>query len=508
MKKLVRAVAIITIFAVITRALGFILRIYMSRKLGAETLGYYQVAITVFGVLCTIISSGIPVIVSRSVASAYSNKNSVKQNSIVSSGLFISGVAAAFLCGIIFLFPSSIDYIFTSRSSVRILIWLLPGVLASAIYATFRGALWGQKRFFWISCSEFIEQIVRIIFIVILFEMLSSLAPLGELAAISLSAACVISAIVVAVLYFCYGGKLTNPFGSFAPVIKASSPITTIRTASSLGTFLIAIIIPLRLVASGMPQEKAMSLFGIASGMALPLIMIPSTFVGAIATAVIPDISENYMDRSSLANVQNFDLIRRRMNSALSVTLVVSFICVPIYFCLGPQLGVFLFNSKEAGIYVSRASILMVPICLSQISTSFLNAVGMEYRSLMYYAAGSVLMFLSIYFLPPIMGINSLIVGLGALFTTTTILNISYLGKKRLLSRKHIFTCFALFAYCIPTMLIAKYVYILLSSFLPLSVSLVAAFGLSAACFIGLCLAFHQLEFQFFFSRRKAKKQV
>lgn len=47
MKRLVKAVAIITIFAVLTRALGFVLRIYMSRKMGAELLGIYQVAITV-----------------------------------------------------------------------------------------------------------------------------------------------------------------------------------------------------------------------------------------------------------------------------------------------------------------------------------------------------------------------------------------------------------------------------------------------------------------------------
>ena len=508
MRKLVKAVAIITIFAVLTRALGFILRIYMSRKLGAEILGMYQVAITVFGVLLTIISSGLPVIVSRTVASAYSGKNFAKQNSVVSSALFISVLISCILSLIIFAFPASVDFIFTSKQSTKILLWLLPGVVASSFYATFRGALWGQKRFFWISCSEFAEQLIRIVFIAILFEAFSSLAPLGVLAAISLSAACIISAIMVTILYFCYGGKLTNPFHSFTPVLKTSSPITTIRTASSLGTFLIAIIIPLRLVACGMTQARAMSLFGIASGMALPLIMIPSTLVGAIATAVIPDISENYIDKNSLSVKQNFSVIKSRMNSSLGISLVVSFLCVPIFLVLGPQIGVFLFNSKEAGIYVSKAAVLMVPICLSQISSSFLNAVGMEFRSLLYYAAGSVLLFLSIYFLPPLMGINSLIVGMGALFSTTTLLNISYLGKKGLLSRKHIFTFAILSVYCIPTALVAKYSYQLLNAFCPFALALVVSCALTATLYVALCLMFHQLDFQMFFTKRKAKKQV
>lgn len=508
MRRLVRAVAIITIFAVITRALGFVLRIYMSRKLGAEILGNYQVAITVFGVLCTLISSGIPVIVSRTVSAAYVSKDYNKQNLITSSALFVSVGLSVVLCGFFLLFPSSLNFIFTSKSSTRILLWLLPGVVASAIYATLRGALWGQKKFFWISFSEFIEQAIRIVFIVILFEATPGLASMGELAAISLSAACVVSAIVVAILYFCYGGKVKSPFKSFVPLVKASSPITTIRTASSLGTFLIAIIIPLRLVASGMTREKAMSLFGIASGMALPLIMIPSTLVGAIATAVIPEISEHMTDPKLSQNNPGILKIRARMNSAFNASLVVAFLCVPIFLCLGKEIGLFLFNSEEAGIYVSRASVLMIPICLSQISTSFMNAVGMELRSLLHYVAGAALLFLSIYFLPPLMGINSLIVGMGLLFTTTSVLNIAYLGKKRLLSRKHVTTCFILAAYCVPSALVAKYGYMLLSLFCPFAVSIIFSCGISAAIFVGCCVFFHQLDVHLFFTRRKVKKQV
>ena len=167
MKRLVKAVATITFFAVLTRALGFFLRVYMSRKLGAELLGTYQVAITVFGVFCTLISSGIPLMISRSVSSAYANQNFKKQNQVVSSGLLISVAISVLLCAIVLIFPETLGFVFTSKTSVRILFWLLPGVVASAVYSAFRGALWGQKRFFWISCSEFFEQFARIVLIVI-----------------------------------------------------------------------------------------------------------------------------------------------------------------------------------------------------------------------------------------------------------------------------------------------------------------------------------------------------
>ena len=508
MKRLVKAVAIITIFAVLTRALGFLLRIYMSRKLGAEVLGMYQVSITVFGVFCTLISSGIPIIISRSVASSYASHNYKKEHQIVSSGILISLCLSIILSALVLLFPDILNFVFTSHESLKILFWLLPGVIATSIYAAFRGALWGQKRFFWISCSEFFEQLSRIILIIILFECCSKLSSAGELAAISLSAACILSAILVTILYFIYGGRLTNPFIEFKPLIKNSTPITAIRTASSLGQFLIAIIIPIRLVASGMTKSTALSLFGIASGMALPLIMIPGTIIGALATAIVPDLSEIAVNQKMLANNPKLNIIKSRVNTSINATLVIAFMLVPVFLVLGPQIGMFLFASKEAGIYVSRAALLMIPMCISQISSSLMNAIGMENRSLLHYAAGSTLLFLSVYFLPKIIGINALIVGLGMLFTTTSVLNLILLAKRGLMSKIHAKTALILLFYIVPSALSAKYTYLLFNMFCPSNIALIIAGIISVSIYLFLCVLFHQFDIQIFFSKRKSKKQV
>ncbi len=65
MKSLFKTVALITFFSVITRVVGFLFRIYLSRTVGAEALGMYQVAFSIFMVLLTIISSGLPLVISR-----------------------------------------------------------------------------------------------------------------------------------------------------------------------------------------------------------------------------------------------------------------------------------------------------------------------------------------------------------------------------------------------------------------------------------------------------------
>ncbi len=47
-KKIVGAVATVAVFEVFTRLIGFLFKIYLSRALGAEALGLYQIALSVF----------------------------------------------------------------------------------------------------------------------------------------------------------------------------------------------------------------------------------------------------------------------------------------------------------------------------------------------------------------------------------------------------------------------------------------------------------------------------
>ena len=73
-KNIIKAMFCVTFFSVATRTLGFLLKIYLSRELGSVLLGSYQVAMSIFAVLMTFVSSGIPVVLSRNV-SYFSCKN-------------------------------------------------------------------------------------------------------------------------------------------------------------------------------------------------------------------------------------------------------------------------------------------------------------------------------------------------------------------------------------------------------------------------------------------------
>ena len=65
MKSFFKTVALVSVFSVSEKFLGFLYRIFLSRTIGAEGVGLYQVALSVFGLFYTVACSGIPVTVSR-----------------------------------------------------------------------------------------------------------------------------------------------------------------------------------------------------------------------------------------------------------------------------------------------------------------------------------------------------------------------------------------------------------------------------------------------------------
>lgn len=160
-KSLFRAVALVAIFAIITRVLGFLFRIYLSRKLGAELLGVYQIASSVFMVLVLLVASGLPLTVSKKTARCFVKKDDKTAHKIVSGALAI-GIFVSLIIFFVFIFGGNyISQIFADRNCMTVLLFLLPAVLFSAIYSSLKGYLWGMQDYFFMGLSELIEQIGR-----------------------------------------------------------------------------------------------------------------------------------------------------------------------------------------------------------------------------------------------------------------------------------------------------------------------------------------------------------
>ena len=509
MKSIVKNVAIITFFSILTRLFGFVFRIFLSRTIGAEALGMYQVVLSVFMVFLTIVSSGFTLIISRMTASYRVKSDKKAIASLVSSCIIVGLAVSILLCLFVLLFRNVFSHIFTDKNCINILIILLPSLVFSALYSVFRGAMWGQDNYFGLCVSELVEQISKILICVLILGSSMSAIESAMGVAWSFTFSCLISAVFVAVLYFIYGGKLAKPTKIYKNVVKQSAPITGVRVLGSFAQPLIALILPARLIAAGYTSSQAMSIYGVALGMTFPLLYLPSTIIGSLATALVPDIS--------MAMAKNDkEHIQKRVQTSVNFTTIISFLIAPIFVAVGDKIGLFLYNDALSGSLLQFSAWLMVPMGLTNISSAVLNSLGYEVKSFVNYVVGGVFMFLSILILPKYIGVNSLIVGMGISTVVTSLLNFAMLRKKLNLKIVVLPRVALLILLCLPTVALTSFLSSILSNFVPLFVDLLISCFVGLFVFCLLCVTFGVVKLstisvvvkdRLFTTKKKAKLQ-
>lgn len=421
MKSIFKAVAIITIFSVITRALGFLFRIFLSRKLGAEGIGLYQMATSILGIFMTIIASGIPLTTAKLVSKYESQNELMKRDKVVTSALIVALVVASISSIIIFLLKSFWHIILTDSRAVEILLILIPSILFSAIYAVFRGALWGKNDYFSCGLTELIEQILRFALTFVFLLSINDTFLATKNSAIAFNITCLLSALITFFIYI-KTGKLNFKKGEFKNIIKSASPITGVRLANSLVQPLTTLVIPTMLILTGYTSIEAISSLGVVMGMTFPMLFVPMSFVGSISMVLIPSVS------SMLAN-NEFSKIEQNINSSIKISTFISMLFIPLYLSVGNLIGIVLFNNAYSGVLLQLSAVCVLPITLCNLTGSILNALNLEVKSFVNYIIGSIILFLSLIILTPIIKINSVIISFFLSMTTITLLNIRKIKK-------------------------------------------------------------------------------
>ncbi len=499
MKSLFKTVVLITFFSVLTRIAGFFFRIYLSRSIGAEALGMYQVAFSIFMVLLTIVSSGLPLIISRQCAAFRANKEGKKEGALITIALIFSLVISVVLCLVVLIFKNLFASLFTDARCLQILIVLLPSLVFSSVYSVFRGALWGKNNYFALCVSELFEQIVRIIVCVFMVAPAFSALENATNVAWSLTIACIASMAFVVILFFAYGGKLHKPQKKmFAPLVRQSTPITGIRVAGSFIQPLVGIIIPSRLIAIGYTSSQAMSIFGVAMGMTMPLLFVPNTIIGSLSTALIPDLS------AAMAKGDN-KYIQNRIRTSVIFSLFISCLFVPAYLALGEMAGVFIYNNTLSGTLLTSAAWVLVPLGITNITSALLNSLGMEVKSFVNYFVGAIAMFLCLWFLPSLIGVNALIYGMGASYLITALLNTLMLKRKVKVKLGILKPLALMIVLVLPSAALSYFIANLCAQVMPLFLTLMIGGSVSVISFVLLCSIMGLIDVQSFVVRARKR---
>lgn len=421
MKSIFKAVATVTIFSIITRALGFLFRIFLSRKLTAEGLGLFQLASSILGIFLTLISSGLPLTTAKFVSKYETNNLYNKRNKVVTTALVVSILLAFVCCAVILLFKGVWNFILTDKRVVDILFVLIPSLIYSAIYSIFRGGLWGQHDYFNCGLTELIEQIIRFISTFILLYSVNDVFVATKLSAHAFNITCLISAIIAMVIYL-KKSKLDFRKGEYKNLIKSSMPVTGVKVASSLVQPITSLIIPAMLVVSGQTNVEAISSYGVIMGMVFPMLFVPLTVIGSISMVLIPSIS-SMLAKNEISNIKN------NIKKSLEVSIFISMLFIPLYLSVGNLIGFVLFDNAMAGTMLQIAAICILPISLCNLTSSVLDALNLEIKSFKNYLLGSAVLIVGLIILTPFIGVSSITISYFLSMLTISLLNLKTIKK-------------------------------------------------------------------------------
>lgn len=420
---ILKSLLTVTGFTILTRSLAFLFKIYLSRSLGAEVLGLYQMALTLFFLLIALSTGGISTVLSRKIAEMNAKGRGDGGLQLLSSSLII-GLGICLVCiGIGYLSLPHLGFILTDSRATELVKIMLPALFSTTFYIIIRGWFWGNKHFFDFSVSEFIEEILRILFTFLLISGLIS----GISGQKGVAFAFVISdfmvMIVIVIMFFRRGGEFVKA-GPLLHIVKPSTPLTIMKIFGSLTGTAVALIIPSGLIAGGMSIAEATASIGRISGMANPLLFAPNSIISATAIVLIPEMSAS----NAKANTT---LLKKQISSGIVGSLIISGAFMLVYLALGRELTAFLYNDTLSGVFLERASIVLLLMPINHILASSMNSIGKERENFLTYAVGTMLMLGASILLPRYLGTDSVIIA-DILFLGTALIGNSYFLRKHI----------------------------------------------------------------------------
>lgn len=419
MNKTAKSFGIVTGFSIVTRLASFIFKMWMSRALGAEIVGLYQIALSVLMMLFTI-TAGAPTVLSRKIAEA--SGNGKKQNSLATASLIMGLCVSCVICAVFFALGDKISPLFSNPDSMPLFFIMLPTLVTSTLYASLRSWFWGRKNFLAFSATELVDEIIKILLSIVFTTVLAWNLNGGESIALAMTISDFACVVILVVLFFACGGRLTKPSG-FKDLTLKTLPLSATRIITSLVASLTALVLPKMLVKSGLTLAEATAQYGRVAGMALPLIMAPVSFIGALSVVFVPDIAE-------LRAKGDMDAVRAKMSTSLLFAIVIACLFFVIYLPLGQSLGQLLFGDKEAGKFVSYCSLMLFPVALAQATTPMVNSLGKEQHTLVNSLLGAIVMLPCIFLMPKYIGVYAMALSSGVCFLLVSVLNLVLLKKE------------------------------------------------------------------------------
>ncbi len=372
---------VLTLTTQLLRVVGLFFIAFLSGRIGTEGIGLYQLTFSVYFLASTMASSGIGIAVSRLTAESIGISGYKSTSNVVRRAAAFSLFTGLLIGIVLFVFSGFIGTsLLGDHRSVISLKTLSFGLPFMALSSCLRGYFYGVRKILIPASQMIFEQAVQL---AIVLAIINSFASRGlEYSCLAIAVSSTITEALSCgygfVLYILERNRsalavkrekeINRQILSISIPVAASSYLRAgLRTAEN-------ILIPSGLRRHGSSEGAALSRFGLL-GMAMPVLLFPSSFLTAISALLLPEISEAY----SLKNAQK---IKNIFSKVFQYTVMLSLLFSGIFISFAGDFGILIYKNGDAGLLIMLLAPLVPLIYLDFIVDSMLNGLNQQVKTL------------------------------------------------------------------------------------------------------------------------------
>ena len=403
---------ILTVSSLILRFAGIIFKVYITRLIGSEGVGLYQLVFSFYILASTFATSGISTAVTRLVTEEMALGS--KQGTLrifrrsVELTLIIAFVSmGVVLLGAEFIAKTLIGDI-RSLPAIKILPLSLPFM---GVSSCIRGYFIAKRQVTPNALTQIFEQGIRIGAVILLVKKFISKGIAYATAGV-IFGDCIAEGLSCLVLFLCFlkskrslnnlKGRKNPPFGVIKELTRISLPITSGRYLNTALRTAENVLVPKNLARYPHSGVGALSQFGMIKGMALPILFFPSTLLNSVSTLLIPEIGE------AVAKNMN-STVKRLTHQVLKLTTLISFIFGGVFLFAGEKIGLLIYKSADVGTLLTALAPIVPFMYLDSVSDGILKGLDQQTFTFRTALSDSTLRIILILCLLPITGMKGFI---------------------------------------------------------------------------------------------------
>lgn len=394
------------------KSIGVSFGVYLTNRVGAQTMGLFSLMGGVYGFALTLATSGIQLGVTKLTVEAIGRGEECRVRTIMRTA---TCCAALFGIGAMLLLFCTAPiagsrWLKDPRTILPLRLFgiTLPFLALSSVW---NGYFTAVRRTYKTAVAQVLEQGIKIAATVFLLTLLLPRGTEGACCALILGGACAeIFSFLLNLVLYAFDRKIhfrsipkNSPGREWGALLSITVPIALTAYLRSGLLTLQHILIPEGLRKSGVSHTAALAAYGAVHSMALPVILYPAALISSFSCLLIPALAESQVrkERTRIAYMTG---------RVWWLSLLFSIGVSGILGCFSQELGELLYPDSDAGNYIRLLAPLIPIMYLDTATDAMLKGLGEQLYSMKINIADAAISVLLVSILIPKCGITGYLV--------------------------------------------------------------------------------------------------